>query len=163
MPSYMVGTRLTRLLSSFPERVSHQLRLGSTGNGDSLAIRGDIDTAELVHVDLDTTGHFPWGGDRSVGAIISQGRQFLLVGEFHLCSDIGRLLLRHSDALAVPRRVDHVREKRGISRRKNKKSKERKMDRSTRYRKPKPTVSTTSFSVLGTMTMFMVGMSRLDQ
>lgn len=53
----MVGARLTRLLSSIPERVSHQLRLGSTSNGDGLAILGDINTAELVQVDLDTAGH----------------------------------------------------------------------------------------------------------
>jgi hypothetical protein len=33
-------------------------------------------------------GHLPQGGDGSVGGIVSQERQFLLVGKFYLYGDI---------------------------------------------------------------------------
>lgn len=83
----------TSLLSSIPEAVSHQLRLGSTSNGNRLAILGDIDTAELVQVNLNTTGHLAQGGDGSVSAIVSQEGQFLLVGKFHLYKHVSGLLV----------------------------------------------------------------------
>lgn len=83
-----VNLRLTRLLSSLPKTHGHFLGCGSTKNGDTLSIFGDLDTRELVEINLDTLLHLSQSGDCSMSTVLCQEGQVLLVGKFDLSQGV---------------------------------------------------------------------------
>lgn len=78
------GWELTSLLSSGPEIASDFVGDGSTADLDGLSILGNLNAAQLVHVDLNTMVHLSQRGNGSVSSVESKKRQFLVIGIFDL-------------------------------------------------------------------------------
>lgn len=70
----------TGLLSGFPERVSNDLGLRAASNSDRSPVLGDVDAAQLGHVDFDAVGHAAEGRDGAVGGIEGEEREIFAVG-----------------------------------------------------------------------------------
>ena len=82
--SIISGFRLTCLFSCGPKGIRDVLGHDPTPKGGGLSIFGDLDAAQLIHIDLDAMGHLPQRGDSSVRAIEDEEGQTLLVCVFHL-------------------------------------------------------------------------------
>lgn len=78
------GGRRTSLLASGPEGISDLLGGGATTDLDGLSVLGDSNTVELVQVDLDTMIHTSQSGDGSMGSVVGEEGELLLVGIFDL-------------------------------------------------------------------------------
>lgn len=73
-----------RLLPGGPQLVRHNLGHGAATEGRGLAISGDLDAAQLAHVDGDPVVHLAQRCESPVDAIVGQEGDFLLVGILHL-------------------------------------------------------------------------------
>lgn len=87
----MQGRRHTSLLASAPEGIGDLLGWGTTSDLDGLSVLSDGNTVELVQVDLDAMVHTSQSGDGSMGSVVGEEGQLLLVGIF----DLKELLQAH--------------------------------------------------------------------
>ena len=74
----------TGLLVGGPKSVCDLLGHGAAANGNSLAVRSDLDSVQLVEIDLNAMVHSAQSGDGSVSCVVGEERQVLGVGELDL-------------------------------------------------------------------------------